>query len=258
MQRYFLEEDYQGAQQYRLTGEPFHHMIHVMRMKPGTEVYLAFQNQLAIVAEITAVSDEAVELQEVRKETQNKELPVAITIASGYPKGDKLEWIVQKGTELGAHAFIGFPAKSSVVKWDGKKLGKKQQRLGKIAQEAAEQSHRQVTPQIDLLENLGQFQQRLTEFDVILVAYEEAAKEGEQANLVQVFKKLPQGARVLAVFGPEGGILPAEVDLLTAAGGIFCGLGPRILRTETAPLYLLSAASFYFELEGGERRSENE
>lgn len=250
MQRYFLEEEYQGAQHYRLSGEPFHHMIHVMRMKPGTEVYLAFQNQIAIIAEIAEVTEETVLLQELRKETQNKELPVAITIASGYPKGDKLEWIVQKGTELGAHAFIGFPAKSSVVKWDGKKLGKKQQRLEKIAQEAAEQSHRQVTPQVTLLENQGQFQQLLGNFDVILVAYEEAAKEGEQAKLLQAFQQLSPGARVLAVFGPEGGILPPEVTMLTEAGGIFCGLGPRILRTETAPLYLLSAASFYFELEG--------
>lgn len=252
MQRYFLEEDYQGKSDYHLSGEAFHHMIHVMRMKPGAEVYLAFQNQTAIVAAITEVAEDMVSLTEVRKETQQKELPVQITIASGYPKGDKLEWIVQKGTELGAAAFIGFPAKASVVKWDGKKLAKKAQRLEKIAQEAAEQSHRQVTPQITLLESSQELFAGLDQYDQIVVAYEESAKEGESAQLVQVFSKAAVGSRILAVFGPEGGIMADEIQRLTAAGGVLCGLGPRILRTETAPLYLLGSASFYFELLGGD------
>lgn len=252
MQRYFLKEDYQDQSTYQLTGEAFHHMIHVMRMKPGMEVYLAFQNQLAIVAAISKVTEEAVYLTEVRKETQQKELPVAITIASGYPKGDKLEWIVQKGTELGAAAFIGFPAQASVVKWDHKKLAKKAQRLEKIAQEAAEQSHRQVTPDITLLADSQALFAQLADYDQIIVAYEESAKQGEAAALVDVFRQAKPGSRILAVFGPEGGIMAAEISQLTAAGGRLCGLGPRILRTETAPLYLLGSASFYFELLGGD------
>lgn len=248
MQRYFMQSNYQPQADYALTGEIFHHMIRVMRMKPAERVYLVFTDQTTIIAEITEVREEQVLVKEVAKEVQEKELPLAITIASGYPKGDKLEWIVQKGTELGAAGFIGFPAQASVVKWDNKKLAKKAQRLEKIAQEAAEQSQRQVTPTVKLLENSGQLYQLLEQFDVILVAYEESAKAGEGVQLVQVLQEAAVGTRILAVFGPEGGIMPAEIEKLTAAGGRLCGLGPRILRTETAPLYLLSAASFYREL----------
>ncbi len=248
MQRYFIEEPYDTRQDYELTGEIFHHMIRVMRMKAQDQIYLVFADQTAIVAEVTAVAEDKVIVREIAKELQEKELPVAITIASGYPKGDKLEWIVQKATELGAAAFIGFPAKASVVKWDEKKLAKKQQRLEKIAQEAAEQSQRQVTPPVQLLANSSSFYQLLTDYDYVLVAYEESAKAGETAQLAQLLQKVELGARVLAVFGPEGGILPEEIEKLTAAGGILCGLGPRILRTETAPLYLLSAASYQLEL----------
>ena len=75
---------------------------------------------------------------------KRSELPIKVAIASGLPKGDKLEYIVQKGTELGAAEFIPFIAARSVVKWDEKKVSKKLERLQKIAKEAAEQSHRTV------------------------------------------------------------------------------------------------------------------
>ncbi|WP_303753767.1 16S rRNA (uracil(1498)-N(3))-methyltransferase [Enterococcus sp. S86.2] len=247
MQRYFISAPYQSGE-IRLAGEAFHHMIRVMRMKPAEEVYLVYEDQIAIIAQITAVEENAVVLREVAKEMQNKELPLLVTIASGYPKGDKLEWIVQKGTELGAYEFIGFPAQSSVVKWDEKKLAKKKQRLTKIAQEAAEQSQRQLTPNVELLANEGQLWDKLAEYDGIVVAYEESAKEGEKAQLVQILQELPAGSRLLAIFGPEGGITPSEIEKMRAAGGKLCSLGPRILRTETAPLYLLSAISYQWEL----------
>ena len=219
-----------------------------MRMKPKDRVYLAFSDQQVIIAEIIEITEEKVYLTEIEKEEMEKELPSMITIASGYPKGDKLEWIVQKGTELGAHAFIGFPAKTSVVKWDAKKRKKRQERLIKIAQEAAEQSHRQIAPQVELLDTEKELFTQLSDYDVILVAYEESAKQGELANLAKVLNSVAAGSRILAIFGPEGGLMAEEINQFVDAGAIICGLGPRILRTETAPLYLLSAASYHWEL----------
>jgi 16S rRNA (uracil1498-N3)-methyltransferase len=156
--------------------------------------------------------------------------------------------VVQKGTELGAAGFIGFPAKTSVVKWDAKKLAKKQQRLEKIAQEAAEQSHRQVTPIVELLATEKEFLEKVATYDVIVVAYEESAKQGEHAQLARILQKVEKGTRLLAIFGPEGGLAPQEIETLVAMNGQLCGLGPRILRAETAPFYLLSAASYQLEL----------
>lgn len=88
----------------------------------------------------------------------------------------------------------------------------------------------------------------MSQFDCVIVAYEESAKEGESAALVKAVTGLKKGSRILFVFGPEGGLSPAEIATLEEAGAILAGLGPRILRTETAPLYALSAVSVLTEL----------
>ncbi|OTN77741.1 hypothetical protein A5886_002842 [Enterococcus sp. 8G7_MSG3316] len=248
MQRYFIDQPYHTQAEYALSGEPFHHMIRVMRMTTGDQVGLVFLDQIAIIAAISRIDESDVYLIEIEKEQQNKELPIHVTIASGYPKGDKLDLIVQKSTELGAAAFIGFPAQTSVVKWDEKKLQKKQQRLHKIAQEAAEQSQRQVAPSVTLLATEKAFWDHLSTYDHILVAYEESAKQGEIAMLLQVLTEVKPGSKVLAIFGPEGGLTPTEIKWAESHKAVLCGLGPRILRTETAPLYFLSAVSVQLEL----------
>ena len=91
--------------------------------------------------------------------TDNVEMPVSVSIASGFPKGDKLELVTQKATELGAQAIWAFPADWSVVKWDGKKLAKKEDKLAKIALGAAEQSKRNRVPEVRLFEKKGNFYQ---------------------------------------------------------------------------------------------------
>ncbi|MDH6365085.1 16S rRNA (uracil1498-N3)-methyltransferase [Enterococcus sp. PF1-24] len=248
MQRYFIEEKYQPQVSYQLTGENFHHIVRVMRMQPDEEVYLVFSDQVSIIAAISQITEEAVWLKEIRREQQNKELPVELTIACAFPKGDKLEWVIQKGTELGAQHFMAFPGQTSVAKWDEKKLAKKEQRYQKIAQEAAEQSQRQYAPKITLFANQKKWLQQLSQFDYIVVAYEESAKQGEQANLVKILQQAQPGEKIVAIFGPEGGLTPKEIEELNELGGVCCGLGPRILRAETAPLYFLSAASYQLEL----------
>ncbi len=250
MQRYFVEQAYTEmvAEGFSLEGEDYHHAINVMRMKEGDQCYLVFQDEVAIKAEVTQILTEKVLLREVAREEQTKELPIHVIIACGYPKGDKLELVVQKGTELGAHDFIGFPSQTSVVKWDGKKLGKRQDRLSKIAKEAAEQSHRQVQPTVTMFEQSAPFFESFSGYDQILVAYEEAAKIGEKAQLVRTIQEMKRGQKLLVLIGPEGGFSAKEVSYFESSGARVCGLGPRILRAETAPLYLLSAISYQFDL----------
>ena len=113
------------------------------------------------------------------------ELPVSVSIVSGLPKGDKLEWIIQKGTELGAYEFIPFIAARSVVKWDEKKGAKKLIRWNKIAKEAAEQSHRTMIPEVSTPISMKELIKRSNSYDVKIIAYEEEAKEGESAMLMK-------------------------------------------------------------------------
>ena len=175
------------------------------------------------------------------------EMPVHVTIACGLPKGDKLDLIVQKGTELGMKGIIPFKAERSVVKWDDKRGAKKIERLRKIAKEAAEQCHRTVIPEVENPLTIRQLLQLVNTFDVLLFADEEDAKSDEPHRIADRLKNVYLEQKVLVVFGPEGGLSRTEADALRAAGFHPTSLGPRILRTETAPLYLLSAMSCEFE-----------
>lgn len=251
MQRYFLNERYiDQNQSFTLTEEDYHHAIRVMRMAVGDDCFLVFQNQYSIKAKITRIEADSVYLEEIEKEQAEKEMPVSVTIACGYPKGDKLEWIAQKGTELGMQALVGFPSKYAVAKWDDKKRVKKSTRLQKICKEAAEQAHRTMQPQVTLLSELDELVQKFKEYQTVLVAYEESAKKGEKSAFVQAITQCAQHEKLLIIFGPEGGFSEGEIDLFYQNGAIICGLGPRILRAETAPIYALSAMSYQWELLG--------
>lgn len=222
------------------------HMFQVMRLKEDDEVTLVFDDGIKHLARVVDV--EARQLELVEELTDNVELPVQVTIASGFPKGDKLEFITQKVTELGASQIWAFPADWSVAKWDGKKLVKKVEKLEKIALGAAEQSKRNHVPSITLFEKKADFLAQFDQFDRIVVAYEESAKEGEAAALIQSLSGLETGAKLLFIFGPEGGLSPTEIETFEEKGAVLAGLGPRILRAETAPLFALSAVSIVTEL----------
>ncbi|HFI0786723.1 TPA: 16S rRNA (uracil(1498)-N(3))-methyltransferase [Streptococcus suis] len=222
------------------------HMFSVMRLQADDQIVLVFDDGIKRLARVVDSQSQSVEIIEVLAD--NVELPVSVTIAMGFPKGDKLEFVAQKATELGMLALWAFPADWSVVKWDGKKLGKKAEKLEKIAQGAAEQSKRNRIPAVRLFEKKSDFLAQLAGFDQIILAYEEAAKEGEQANLVKILSGLEAGQSVLVIVGPEGGVSPEEVAAFEGAGAVKTGLGPRILRAETAPLYALSAISYATEL----------
>lgn len=246
MQQYFIKG--KAEKEVTITDkDTIKHMFQVMRLTDEAEVVLVFDDGIKYLAKVT--NSMAHELEIIEALPDQVELPVKVTIASGFPKGDKLDTIAQKVTELGASALWGYPADWSVVKWDGKKLAKKEDKLAKIVLGAAEQSKRNVVPEVHLFEQKAEFLKSLSSFDHIFIAYEETAKAGQLATLARELKEVKPGAKLLFIFGPEGGISPAEITQFEAAGAIKVGLGPRIMRTETAPLYALSAISYTLELQ---------
>lgn len=246
MQQYFIKG--KAEKEVTITDkDTIKHMFQVMRLTDEAEVVLVFDDGVKYLAKVT--NSMAHELEIIEALPDQVELPVKVTIASGFPKGDKLDTIVQKVTELGASALWGYPADWSVVKWDGKKLAKKEDKLAKIVLGAAEQSKRNVVPEVHLFEQKAEFLKSLSSFDHIFVAYEETAKAGQLATLAREVKEVKPGAKILFIFGPEGGISPTEITQFEAASAIKVGLGPRIMRAETAPLYALSALSYALELQ---------
>ncbi|SDM83828.1 16S rRNA (uracil1498-N3)-methyltransferase [Psychrobacillus sp. OK028] len=246
MQRYFTNEPISENNTLTITGDDAHHMIQVMRMSPGDQVFVVVNNQ-TYTMEIIEGNSKAVLLSKKATHAKTNEMPFNISLVCGLPKGDKLELITQKATELGMYELFPFAAKRSIVKWDKSKNDKKVARLQKIAKEAAEQSHRSHIPEIHNPISLKELIDISKSFDVKYVADEEDAKIQERQKFADQLKKVYDKQSILIVFGPEGGLDRAEIKLLLENDFQTIALGPRILRTETAPLYALSAISYEYE-----------
>ena len=247
MQRYFVQQK-ANNDHFIIDEEDRHHIVKVMRMEINDQIICVDPEGKQAICRLSEITNSSVVADVVQWIDESPELPISITIASGLPKGDKLEWIIQKGTELGAQQFMPFSAARSVVKWDEKKAAKKIDRWKKIAKEAAEQSHRTILPSIINPMSFKELLKKSNDFDYKLAAYEEESRQGETSVLSSTLKKMKNGETLLFVFGPEGGLSEEEVQQLKDFGFGLCGLGPRILRTETAPLYSLAAISYHFEL----------
>lgn len=247
MQRYFSEAAFNEAQEAILTGDSARHISKVMRMSVGDEIIVVYAQE-AHVCEIIEIEQD-VTVRQTGRMIPSPEMPVQVTIACGLPKGDKLELITQKGTELGMYALVPFAAERSIVKWDDKKGKKNQERLQKIALEAAEQSHRTHVPEISNPISFKQLVATFSQYSAVFIADEEDAKNEVRTKFSDKLKELRERnvKNILCIFGPEGGISRKESEAMLAAGAKTMSLGPRILRAETAPFYALSAISYEFE-----------
>ena len=157
--------------------------------------------------------------------------------------------MIKKATELGANEFIAVSMERSVVKLNESKVAKKLERWQKIIKEASEQSYRLNIPRVQFKSNLKEIYDMINHYDYVLIAYEKHAKHGELSRFKKILKQLKAQDRVLMIFGPEGGLSENEIALFEEASTLV-GLGSRILRAETAPLYALSAVSYEKELLG--------
>jgi 16S rRNA (uracil1498-N3)-methyltransferase len=246
MQRYFLNE-VPNAATFELDNSTFHHFITVLRGKVGSKAeFVLPDGETLLTAEVTAMDEQTAVMRIVDRFKLAVELPVKVHLLLGLAKGDKPEFVVQKATELGVSTITFIETEWSVVHW-GQKSERKLERLNKIAQAASEQSHRTIVPAISYLARLSD----LPALDgaTKIVAWEESAKKGERATLPQAFAQLSTGDDIYFLVGPEGGLTQGEVKFLVEARGFkAAGLGPRILRAETAPLYALSSLSYQLEL----------
>jgi len=246
LQRYFLETSFDEGGNAQISGDDGKHIVKVMRMEAGDCIITVDKGE-AFISEITDILDGGVAVQKKDGPLPSNEMEVKVTIACGLPKGDKLDLIVQKGTELGMSSLIPFEAERSIVKWDAKKGGKKVERLQKIAKEAAEQCHRTVIPDVLSPMSFKQLLEESRNYDIRFFADEEDAKGTDPNKIADRLKNVYHKQTVLVVFGPEGGLSRKEAEEMRIADFLSVSLGPRILRTETAPLYFLSAMSYEFE-----------
>lgn len=221
-----------------LDGENSKHITTVLRMEIGNDIEI-IANALSYHATITELSRDGVLVCINHQITQNYESNIRIHLLQGMPKGEKLELILQKSTELGVHSFTIVPMARSIAQIKGDKAGKKLERYTKIIENAGKQCGRQLIPNIDIAPNLSTALANLPKDCQIFVAWEEENKLG--------FKEILRSCvaeDIAIIVGPEGGIETREIEEILAFGGKSISLGKRILRTETAGLALVSIIQY--------------
>ena len=233
--RYFTTEISDGTAVLR--GADAHHLSRVMRGKPGDTVILCDGNAVEYTATITGFGDETVEFSVEPGYPSAAEPTVDVTLLVGYPKQDKLEQVIRHGVELGCDHFIPFFSRYCVAA--PKKEEQKNERYNRIAFEAAKQCGRGILPTVELpLPDFNAVCDRFKDYDLVLFFYECGG-----VSLREVFNKEPgnRAKRIAVVTGSEGGFAAEEAARAAECGAVTVGLGPRILRCETAPLAVLSA-----------------
>lgn len=238
MVRFFVEPAQLEQNFVVLTGENAAHGK-VLRLKCGENVLICDGEGRECVCTVSDVSAGQIGLVVNSRQTSDTEPKVQVSVYMAFSKGDKLEHVIQKATELGAYEIIAFPSSRCVSRPDEKSLAKKLERWQKIAASAAEQSGRGRIPQVLALNSYKEALQRAGTADKAILFY-----ENERATTLQMALQESSYESVSLLTGPEGGLEEREVEQAKDAGIHICTLGRRILRCETAPLCALSAVMY--------------
>lgn len=244
MQQFFAEPSWIRENKIFMQGSDVNHIRNVLRMKPGEDVRVNDGRGKTYLCCISSYEEQTAVLDILKKLDSDTELPSRIILFQGLPKGDKMEWIVQKAVELGAYSIVPFAAKRSVVKLDEKKAAKKRARWQLIAKGAAEQSGRGIIPEVSTVRTFAEALGMAGDLDVVLIPYE--LEEGMKET-ARVLENIECGQSVGIFIGPEGGFEEEEVERAKEAGAYAITLGKRILRTETAGLTTLSVLMYHLE-----------
>jgi|LSQX01.3.fsa_nt_gb 16S rRNA (uracil1498-N3)-methyltransferase len=240
MQRFFITNEQIRGNKINFDREFAHQATRVLRLRKGNsilcidpegqthQVVLSYLGKNQAYGEIT------------ESFTENKDPELEITLIQAIPKGDRWPYILQKCTELGVKAIQPLLSERTVFKYNEDRDSKKLERWRRIVKEAAEQSQRQMIPQVFPPTDLISLANILQQFDLVVFAWEEE----KEKNLKKLYEAHENSEKIALIVGPEGGFSQREAELLTEAGGKAVALGPRILRSETAAV-VLTAITLY-------------
>lgn len=254
MQRYFIAASQITDETVVLTGDDAHHALRVMRMKPGDSFICSDGHERIVLAQVAELDKDTLTARIIENLQNTVEPKVEVWIAQSLPKGDKMEVVIQKGTEVGATRFIPFTSSRGIVKYDESKESRKLARWRKIAKEAAEQAHRNQIPDVEAVCGWEDVLHRVGEVDLAFICYEKEGTFTFRQQLLQLRSRPRSQHRqsehdhptILLMVGPEGGFTEGEVVEAEQLGWNTISLGNRILRTETAALVGLTCILYEF------------
>ena len=226
MFRILVENQLLQNQTVVLEGDDHHYLAKVLRLKEKDQIIL-FNQAEEYLSSVLSQSKKDTTLELMEKIENDKEPNRQVILAFGYPKGEKIDLVIQKATELGVTEIWPVITSRSLIKLDEKKVEKKLERLQKIAKEATEQSGRLKVPTISIFQSLKKMNDKINENDLVLIPW-----EAEKENELPIEKIKNSQGRIIIFIGPEGGIDEKELESFKKYTTIT--LGKRILRAETA------------------------
>lgn len=240
MRRFFIDGRMPREGDVVVSGNLFRHMAKSLRLKIGTGVILTDEEGLQCTGFISGIGKESLIISiDQTFENAAAESGPRITLYQGIPKGSKMEFILQKSTELGVSEIVPFTAARSVPRLPKEKESERLARWQRIAVEAARQSGRPAFPTISPVKDFSEIILESTQ-PLKLMLWEK-----ERANrLKSILTDVSPPESIAVMIGPEGGITDKEAIEALKSGFTPVTLGQRILRTETASAAILAILQF--------------
>lgn len=223
---------------HTIEGDAANHIARVLRLEPGDALTVFDGRGGEHAARIEAIRKGAVVVEVQERSTSSRESPLSLTLAQGVSRGERMDWVVQKATELGVTRIVPVLTERTVVKLDSKQSERKVQHWQGIAVAACEQSGRTRVPEIAAPQPL----------EACVRGFDDGATRAllsPAGSLRMAELKREQGG-VVVLIGPEGGLAESEQQTALNAGFVAVRLGPRVLRTETAAIAALTLLQHQF------------
>lgn len=248
MKKFFVNSEQINNNLIQINGEDVNHIKNVLRLELDTLIQIC-DGQKNYISKIKQIEKDIIICEIIEELEGQNESNIKIDIFQGLPKSDKMEYIIQKCTELGVNEYFPISMKRSIVKLSGKDEEKKISRWQKIAEGAAKQSGRDIIPKINNVKNIDNVCKIIKDYDIFIVAYELEKQYDLKNELKSINKEKIEKIGVL--IGPEGGIEESEIESLKENGAKIVSLGNRILRTETVAIVISSIIMYEFDELGG-------
>src|SRR3989338_770126 len=242
MHRFFVDSDSIIDNHVKITGDNAEQIRKVLRMREGEEIVVLDGAGWEYRVQLTSINKGSVTGEIKYKDFKPEDSKVKIILGQGIPKGEKMDFIVQKASELGVSEIIHLKLERCVVKIPPLGGLEKIKRWQRIAKESSEQSLRRFIPSINTIYDLRQFCDKYKDTDLKIVFYEGEEKRG----LKKLLNEKGEVKSISVVVGPEGGLSSEEIEIANSYGFIPIGLGQRILRADTVALSVLSILQFLY------------
>lgn len=253
MQKFFVNSDKIEDNIIKITDSDVNHIVNVLRLKVNDEITICNKdnsnNYICKIVDIKyeneKLKDEIVKCKIIEKIDNTNELNFEVEAFQGLPKFDKMELIIQKLVEIGVTKITPVNMERCIVKLNEKDSDKKLERWNKISEVASKQSKRDRVPSVEKIINIKTLCEKVKEYDIFIVAYEEEKQNSLKDILNNIKNK--EIRKIGFLVGPEGGISNKEIEILKSSGAKIITLGKRILRTETAPIVIASNIVYEFD-----------